>query len=69
VGLSTSPVENLVVILALHGACKGKMVMDFFQIMMNRLVVFEIILVIHASIFCELNLDENYTIHKMITVV
>jgi hypothetical protein len=45
------------------------MVMDLFQIMPNRLVVFEIILVIHASTFCELNLDENYTIHKMITVV
>ncbi|KAF9689378.1 hypothetical protein SADUNF_Sadunf01G0086100 [Salix dunnii] len=32
VGLSTSPVENLVVIVALYGACKGKMLMGFSRL-------------------------------------
>lgn len=47
VGLSTSPVENLVVILALHGACKGLVPLAAFGwVMATHLSLYPAILII-----------------------
>ncbi|PNT53893.2 hypothetical protein POPTR_001G109200v4 [Populus trichocarpa] len=47
VGLSTSPVENLVVILALHGACKGLVPLAAFGwVMSTHLSLYPAILII-----------------------